>query len=49
MAGKDVWTATWRRWRTGLKREFLRDPNVILFDRLADQRPAAEAHARANS
>ncbi|MEV4932662.1 MULTISPECIES: hypothetical protein [unclassified Sphingobium] len=33
--------AGWRRWKAAAAREFLRDPNVILFDRAPESAPAA--------
>ncbi len=35
--------AGWRRWKAAAAREFLRDPNVILFDRAPEPAPLRES------
>lgn len=35
--------ATWYRLRDAARREFLRDPDVILFERIVDPGPRGEA------
>lgn len=32
---------SWSRWRDAARREFLRDPDVILFDRAASRQESA--------
>lgn len=34
--------AGWRRWKAAAAREFLHDPNVILFERAPEPAPARE-------
>jgi hypothetical protein len=34
--------ALWRRWKDGAASQLLRDPNVILFERLPGQAPQRE-------